>query len=231
MRWEDNKLVKYITVILYTILLISVSEFYLIKRNNSAGSINFKKYIKDNIKYILATVIVVVVILTMEIRYLSNNGIEQLELILRWSTIIWGVFLAARIDYKELKIPNLIILVLLGLRCVFLIYELLVNAEFAKLVVVPPLLGAVIGGVVMLVAMLVSRKGIGMGDVKLFIVIGAFVGSTEIFATMFYTMIVAAGFCIVLLLTKKAKLKDSIPMAPFSFLGLAIEYGLLLYGG
>ena len=88
-----------------------------------------------------------------------------------------------------------------------------------------------IGGVILAVAMLLSRKGVGMGDVKLFITIGAYVGSMEIIATLFYTFVVSAVVGIVLLLMKKVKLRDSVPMAPFAFAGVAIEYAFMLIGG
>ena len=94
-----------------------------------------------------------------------------------------------------------------------------------------PLIGAGIGGVILAVAMLLSRKGVGMGDVKLFITIGAYVGSMEIIATLFYTFVVSAVVGIVLLLMKKVKLRDSVPMAPFAFAGVAIEYAFMLIGG
>ena len=120
---------------------------------------------------------------------------------------------------------------MLGLRVAFLIYEAIVNLDYLKMVLTPPILGALAGALVMAVAFLISRKGVGMGDVKLFIVIGFFVGSTSIISTMFYTFFASAIVGIILLLTKKAGLKDSVPMAPFAFVGVVVEYVIFTIGG
>ena len=71
----------------------------------------------------------------------------------------------------------------------------------------------------------------GIGDVKLFITIGAYVGSMEIIATLFYTFVVSAVVGIVLLLMKKVKLRDSVPHGALAFAGVAIEYAFMLMGG
>ena len=133
--------------------------------------------------------------------------------------------------YRERLIPNFLICVLLIARVAFLGCNLISDPEYWRSILLYPLIGAGIGGVILAVAMLLSRKGVGMGDVKLFITIGAYVGSMEIIATLFYTFVVSAVVGIVLLLMKKVKLRDSVPMAPFAFAGVAIEYAFMLIGG
>ena len=80
--------------------------------------------------------------------------------------------------------------------------------------------------------MLLSKSaGVGMGDLKMFFVVGAFVGSSKILMTMFYTFFASALIGVVFLAFKKAKLKDSLAMAPFAFVGILIEFILLMIGG
>lgn len=224
-------MISAIVTILYSVALIVASFFYLKARYHLCENDSLKDVAKKNLKFLILTAVVFVVIIVIETVYALKHDIYSLPVLMKWSTLFWGVYLLAKVDYHEKKIPNKIVLVLLILRVAFLMYEIWVNVDYWKTVLAYPFLGAAIGGMIMAVAMLISRKGVGMGDVKMFIVIGAFVGSTEILATMFYTFLISAIGGICLLVTKKAGLKDSIPMAPFACAGVALEYLLLMIGG
>lgn len=224
-------MISAIVTILYSVALIVASFFYLKARYHLCENDSLKDVAKKNLKFLILTAVVFVVIIVIETMYALKHDIYSLPVLMKWSTLFWGVYLLAKVDYHEKKIPNKIVLALLILRVAFLVYEVWVNVDYWKTVLVYPFLGAAIGGVILAVAMLISRKGVGMGDVKMFIVIGAFVGSTEILATMFYTFLISAIGGICLLITKKASLKDSIPMAPFACAGVALEYLLLMIGG
>lgn len=224
-------MISAIVTILYSVALIAASFFYLKARYRLCENDSLKDVAKKNIKYLILTAIVFVSMIVVEVMYALKHDIYSLPVLMKWSSLFWGIYLLAKVDYHEKKIPNKVVLVMLILRVAFLVYEVWINLDFWKNVLVYPLLGAAIGGMIMAVAMLISRKGVGMGDVKMFIVIGAFVGSTEILATMFYTFLISAIGGICLLVTKKAGLKDSIPMAPFACAGVALEYLLLMIGG
>lgn len=224
-------MISAIITILYSVALVVASFFYLKVRYKLCENGCLKDIAKKNIKYLIITSVIFLVIVVIETMYAIRHDIYSLPVLMKWSTLFWGVYLLAKIDYHEKKIPNKIILIMLIARVVFLIYEIVVNLEYWKTVLVYPLLGAAIGGMIMAVAMLISRKGVGMGDVKMFIVIGAFVGSTEILATLFYTILISVIGGVMLLITKKAGLKDSVPMAPFACAGIALKYLLLMIGG
>lgn len=70
-----------------------------------------------------------------------------------------------------------------------------------------------------MLAYAVSRGGIGMGDIKLFAVIGAYVGSGSVAASMLLSMIAAAVFSGVMIARKKLKIKDEIALGPFVAIG------------
>lgn len=223
-------MIEAILIIMYTLVLILVSFLYLKNRYKIDLKNNFRGII-HHWKFILLTCIVFLTIIPIQLSYMGRNSIEHLPVLLKWSTLFWGTFLLSRIDYQEKQIPNKVIAALLVIRLVFLAYEAYISADYWRSSFIYPLLGAAIGGGIMVVVLLLSRKGLGMGDVKLFLAIGMYVGSTEIIATLFYTCLISAVFGIVLLIIKKAKLTDSIPMAPFAFIGVAIEYIMLLIGG
>ena len=67
----------------------------------------------------------------------------------------------------------------------------------------------------LLAAWFLSRKSIGMGDVKLAAVIGWYLGGSLIWFDLVVCLSLSAIFSIVQLLRKKLTMKDSIPLARF----------------
>lgn len=218
-------------IFLYTLVLIVASFFFLKQRYNLCEKESLKEVLRKNSKYVILTIFVFVGILLIEIYYAKGKDIYCLPVLMKWSTIFWGTYLLAKIDYHEKKIPNTIILALVLVRAAFLLYEITVNIEYWMDALIYPFLGAAIGAGVILIAMILSRSGVGMGDVKMLMAIGLFVGSTEILDTMFYMFLLSAIGGVGLLIGRKAKMKDSIPMAPFACAGVAMKYVLLMIGG
>ncbi len=94
-------------------------------------------------------------------------------------------------------------------------------------IVVFSLVGMALGGGFILVCMLFSKGGIGGGDMKLYAVIGFCFGLIGVIQVMIYSMLLSAVFCIGLLIFRKAKMRSTVPMAPFILAGLTVFY--LLY--
>ena len=214
-----------IIITIYTLLLLVASLLYVKKRYSIEKGALTRTAFKAYWVLLAITAAVLLLFVTLSIQYSLRNELLKLPVLMRWTTLL------AYIDYRERLIPNFLICVLLIARVAFLGCNLISDPEYWRSILLYPLIGAGIGGVILAVAMLLSRKGVGMGDVKLFITIGAYVGSMEIIATLFYTFVVSAVVGIVLLLMKKVKLRDSVPMAPFAFAGVAIEYAFMLIGG
>ncbi len=83
-------------------------------------------------------------------------------------------------------------------------------------------LGMLLGAGVFLVCALLSRGGMGMGDVRLFAVLGLFFGWQRLIAVMFYTVLSIAVYGVVQLLRKKLDRHSTIPVGPFALIGLAL---------
>jgi leader peptidase (prepilin peptidase)/N-methyltransferase len=76
------------------------------------------------------------------------------------------------------------------------------------------LLGTAVGGGVMLAIALISRGGMGMGDVKLLALIGAFLGPWQTLLVLFWASVLGSvGGLIYLYLTKQGR-KTPIPFGP-----------------
>jgi len=73
----------------------------------------------------------------------------------------------------------------------------------------------------------ISRKGLGEGDVKFMAATGLFVTINKILGVMLYGSILAALTGGILILTKRIGRKDTMPLAPFLYIGIIITELLL----
>lgn len=147
------------------------------------------------------------------------------NLFLAQSILLWdGLCCIAVIDYNIKKIPNKLLILLILIRAAGILIEGLIQAQNVVSILLSSLLGMFVGGFIMLTCMLLSRGGVGAGDMKLFAIIGLYFGLSGILSVMMYSLFFAAIFSIVMLISKKAKLKSTMPMAPFILAGLSVYY-------
>lgn len=217
-----------ILVNLYSALLAVIAMAVLCRRYDKEVLTYRNKKVRSSIAYCVFTVLVLIIISAVQLRYACEKDGTYVYSQIRLSMLFWGCYLLGWIDYKERIIPNKIVLGLCIARIVLLAYELMINFEFWRSTLISYLLGALIGVMVIGAILLIAGKGVGMGDAKLFLVVGMYVGIEDIFAVMTYSFIASAVMVIVLLILRKVKLKDSMPMAPFVFLGLAVRYIALI---
>jgi len=95
------------------------------------------------------------------------------------------------------------------------------------------LFGAVIGGAVMwLIAvlgkLLFKKESLGMGDVKLLVMIGAYVGFPDVLISLFLGVLAAAIFILGGVILKKLRFGSTIPFGPFIAIGTLVY---LVWGG
>jgi len=129
------------------------------------------------------------------------------ELLTAWPLLAALVAITA-IDLDHQVIPDTITLP--GIVAGFL--ASLVN-PFVRWV--DSLLGIAVGGGLILIVILVSRGGMGGGDMKLCAMIGAFLGWQLAALTLFMAVIVGGVIAAVLMITGLRKRKDRIPFGPF----------------
>jgi leader peptidase (prepilin peptidase)/N-methyltransferase len=75
--------------------------------------------------------------------------------------------------------------------------------------------GALIGSGILLLIVILSKGGMGGGDVKLMAVIGIFLGWRKALLALFISFILGGIFAFVLLITRKKGMKDAVPFGPF----------------
>lgn len=129
-------------------------------------------------------------------------------------------------DYKEKKILNKWLLVLAGIRGILLIAEAVLYPAFIWENVRFTLSGAAAGGILLFFAYVISRHGIGLGDVKLFAVMGLYLGAGLTYIVMLASLVIAACYGVGKVASKRLNVKDEIAFAPFAAMGTVIILGL-----
>jgi len=124
-------------------------------------------------------------------------------------TLLTGILLvAALIDLEHMYIPNG--LILFGLT-VGTTVTLFLGSAHPKSII----LGFLAGGVPMTAIYLLSRGGMGAGDVKLGAVLGVFLGWKLALAGLFLSFLSASVVGLLLIFSGKKTRKDALPFAPF----------------
>jgi len=134
---------------------------------------------------------------------------------LKYATLTCILVCAAFIDKDHRIIPDRLNLFGFVLAMVFL-------AASRELSPLDSFYGFISGGGFLFILALVSRGAMGGGDIKLFAVIGLFLGFSKTVMTIFITFIIAGSIGILLIFLGIKKRKDFIPFGPFISIGAFI---------
>lgn len=148
--------------------------------------------------------------------------------VIRYLVLIYGMMLIAYVDHEDRIIPNRILLCLSGIRFVLLVIEMVLYSNAIMELLSSALGGMFIGFIIFLIAYYISRKGIGMGDVKLIAVIGFYTGTSVLYGIMIISLFCCVAFSVVQLIRKKLTTKDFVAFGPFVAIGtvLALFLGI-----
>jgi leader peptidase (prepilin peptidase)/N-methyltransferase len=132
----------------------------------------------------------------------------------------------AAIDHVRQVIPNALVLAAIVLRFLYAGLELILNTSEALEIMKSAAIGALVIGGFFLILSFIMKNSIGMGDVKLFFVMGLYQGIWGAANAVFFSLLVSFFYAIFLLLTKRKTRKDSISLAPCVLIGTCIAIGL-----
>jgi len=152
---------------------------------------------------------------------LSFSRVDSLVILLHCLLIIFGYIIAV-IDYKSKTIPNNLVLAMLAGWVLIVIPQLFFNIETTLVFLRHALFGLLVGGGLSILVYLISRKGLGGGDVKFIAVTGLYVGMNGILSSMLFGSVLAGLTGLILIIIKKIGRKDTIPLAPFLYIGILI---------
>ncbi len=125
-------------------------------------------------------------------------------------------------DMELMLIPNLCSLILLGGRVITIVAEFIWVKDEAVLWLLNSLAAILISLLLLLLMARLTHGGIGMGDVKLFSSLGFLCGIRAVCFTLIFSFFFCALTSTGLLLTRKKRLKDSLPLGPFIWIGYGV---------
>lgn len=151
--------------------------------------------------------------------YPSNSIIDNGKLL----ALLALLFVAASVDARQRIIPNAVVLAGLVLRVIFWIMELITAPALFWNIMKNDLLACLLVVAFFVVGVLLVKGGIGMGDIKLMLVMCLFQGFYGVVSSLFCSLFVAFVYAIVVLLARKKTRKDSVAFAPAILLGTILS--------
>lgn len=195
-------------------LAVGAAEYCLCKKRIASYCENDKKY--KLISLIFLAAIALFTGITATVRCLDFVAP------LTASAVVGMLWFCAVADYEKKIIPNYFLLIMLIFWASIIVSEIIFLAaqgeEFLPLLI-GSAIGGLTGGLLFLIVMLLSRGGMGMGDVKLVAVLGLYFGFEGLLSVLIYSMLCAFLYGLTMIITKKAGLKTKVAMAPFFFVG------------
>ncbi|AJQ26826.1 prepilin peptidase [Pelosinus fermentans] len=132
--------------------------------------------------------------------------VDGLQLAILWIFITFMVLISI-MDFEQQVILDKILFPLLVLALCF--------SSFLPALLLNRLFAAVIGGGILLFLAIVTKGGIGGGDIKLLFVLGLWLGTDKLLFTLFLGFLSGGLVSAVLLLGKIKKTKDTISYGPY----------------
>lgn len=129
------------------------------------------------------------------------------------------LFPAAIIDWKQKVIPNRLILAGIGYRIVILIAEIIWERENLFSYIILEVIAAVGIFFLCVIFLLIMKDSIGMGDIKLFMVMGLYLGLYSMSNAIMSALLLIFVYAVFLLITRKKGKKDVLPFAPAVLIG------------
>lgn len=150
----------------------------------------------------------------------------NLEL-LRALILLSFLIVIAVIDYDHRLILDKVLFAMAGAGILLRISFAILSNAAAVRYMVDALLGFLLGGAILYLIALISRGGMGGGDIKFAAVLGLWFGWKFILSTLFFSFLLGGVISVLLLLLKVKNRRDEIPFGPFMAAAAWISY---LYG-
>ncbi len=144
-------------------------------------------------------------------------------------TLLYLLIGITLIDFEHRIVPNtlvaagLILAALMQLPNLFSYWFELPHGLLAGTSLIDAILGFLVGGALLLIVFLVSRGGMGAGDVKLIAMIGLFVGLRGTALVLLLAFLFGALVGVTFMLLGRLTRKDALPFAPYLSLAAFIE--------
>lgn len=137
------------------------------------------------------------------------------------SLLLGALLVCTATDLLRYRVPNVITYPSIVLA--FLLAAVMPDADFKGAVI-----AAALGGGMFLILAIVTRGGLGLGDVKLAVLIGAMLGLPAAYLALFYGVIAGGVIIFLLFAAGVVQRREPVPYAPFlalAAIGVALLQG------
>lgn len=186
-------------------------------------------------KYIIPTAAICVGSALFSAFSMLLNGTDSVD-VLKFAVVICALTLGSITDIKLKLIPNILSIAMIALWLIGTVLDILLFGADFMFEMVSSLIGGLFGGGLLLIGRLISRNGMGMGDVKIMFAVGLLLKFDRTFGLLFWALILSLVVGIGLMIFKKVKKTYTICMAPFFLSGAVISVvaefiSYMVYGG
>lgn len=166
-------------------------------------------FLRSPLRLGISAVIVAAIAVVAALRY---DDISHIAIVTVYGAIL---VVCAASDLATFRVPNVV-------TYPAAVMALLIAAFLPDSDLVAALIGGAVAGSLMLFALIVSRGGMGLGDVKLSTFVGLALGWPFVAPAMVLTAIAGGTVALLLLVLRVKGRKDPIPYAPFISAGAVV---------
>ena len=152
------------------------------------------------------------------LKYRQQDAMTLLRSLL---LLAFGYCAAVR-DLRTRTVPNLLLLVMLAAWVLWAAVLALVRWELLLRLLLPSLVGGLVLSGAALLVYLLSRKGLGGGDVKFLAAAGLYLTVGPGLTAVILGTLLSALTALVLMALRKLSVKDAIPLIPFLYVGILV---------
>jgi len=209
-------------IIVCSAIAASLISFIILKREQLP---NFKQiFTSFDLVFILAIFFMLVIPIYFNVR---NYERFDLLVLLRWNILLFFGYVISVEDFKRKRIPNEFVLGMIAVWTIFAVPQLFIDTDAGVAYLVKSILGFLVGGGLFLFVYLISKQGLGGGDVKFMAAAGLYLGLNGVLPVILYGSVLSALVGITLILLKRIERKDAMPLAPFLYIGIIVTVFVL----
>lgn len=196
--------------------------YYLGKEKQFTSILIMLKLTKMKVFYLILSIISILSLILLFEEMYDIGIFTKIKLL----SLVSFLIPAAAIDLRKQVIPNQLLFFSLTFRVLLLVFEFIFSTSTIFLILTDSIAGAVIISAFFLLLYFVFKNSIGMGDIKLFAIMGLYQGLWGVINSVFFSLMTSFLISIGLLVTRKKSRKDTISFAPSILLGTIIAIGL-----
>lgn len=199
-------------VIFINVALVLLADKYEIK---------LKYYKSVAVSRSVIVISIISAVLAFTLNYLRSVDKSMIELAFSL-ILLWGMGVLTVTDYKKKIVPNKVMLIILILWAVITAGSLIISVDLTLAMLTQSAIGGAVGGGMFLLSFLITKGQMGAGDVKLAFLLGLYLGAPRVLMAALIGTVLCFLFSTTMVLLKKMKLKDTVPMVPFLAIGVWI---------